>query len=85
MTPPQLLRLRHHLGSLKLFTAQERLEALLQDASAQEVTYADFLDRLLTEEITAKGEKAVAMRTVMARFPYRQNPGELRRWLSTRR
>ena len=55
MTNPQLLRLRDHLGSLKLFTAQERLEALLQDASAQEVPYADFLDRLLTEEITAKG------------------------------
>lgn len=72
MTKPQLLRLRDHLGSLKLFTAQERLEALLQDASAQEVTYADFLDRLLTEEITAKGEKAVAMRTAMARFPYRK-------------
>ena len=72
MTHPQLLRLRDHLGSLKLFTAQERLETLLQDASAQEVTYADFLDRLLTEEITAKGEKAVPMRTVMARFPYRK-------------
>ena len=38
MTHPQLLRLRDHLGHLKLLTAQERLEALLQDASAQEVT-----------------------------------------------
>jgi DNA replication protein DnaC len=72
MTNPQLLRLRDHLGHLKLFTAQERLETLLQDASAQEVTYADFLDRLLSEEMMAKGEKAVAMRTVMARFPYRK-------------
>jgi DNA replication protein DnaC len=72
MIHPQLLRLRDHLGSLKLFTAQERLETFLQDASAQEVTSADCLDRLLTEEITAKGEKAVAMRTVMARFPYRK-------------
>ena len=72
MTNPQLLRLRDHLGHLKLFTAQERLETLLQDAGAQEVTYADFLDRLLSEEMMAKGEKAVAMRTVMARFPYRQ-------------
>jgi DNA replication protein DnaC len=72
MTNPQLLRLRDHLGHLKLFTAQERLETLLQDASAQEVSYADFLDRLLSEEMMAKGEKAVAMRTVMARFPYRK-------------
>ena len=81
MTHPQLLRLQDHLGSLKLFTAQERLETLIQDASAQEVTYADFLDRLLTEEITAKGEKAVPMRTMMAPFPLPQNPGELRLWL----
>jgi DNA replication protein DnaC len=72
MTNPQLLRLRDHLGHLKLLTAQERLEALLQDASAQEVTYADFLDRLLSEAMMATGEKAVAMRTVMARFPYRK-------------
>jgi DNA replication protein DnaC len=71
MPHPQLLRLRDHLGCLKLFTAQERLETLLQDASAQEVTSADFLDRLLTEEHTATGEKAVAMRPAMARFPYR--------------
>jgi len=43
-----------------------------QEASAQEVSYADFLDRLLAEEIAAKSEKYVAMRTVMARFPYRK-------------
>jgi DNA replication protein DnaC len=72
MTNPQLLRLHDQRGHLKLLTAQARLEALLQDASAQEVTYADFLDRLLTEELTAKGEKAVAMRTAMARFPSRK-------------
>jgi DNA replication protein DnaC len=38
MPNPQLLRLRDHLGPLKLFTAQERLEPRRQDASAQEVT-----------------------------------------------
>jgi DNA replication protein DnaC len=72
MTNPQLLRLRDQLGHLKLFTAQERLATLRQDASAQEVTYADFLDRLLSAEMMATGEKAVAMRTIMARFPYRK-------------
>ena len=54
MTHPQLLRVRDHLGALKLFTAQE-------------ITSADFLARLLTDEMAANGEKAVAMRTVMAR------------------
>jgi DNA replication protein DnaC len=72
MTHPQLLRVRDHLSALKLFTAQERLETLRQDASAQEITSADFLARLLTDEMAANGEKAVAMRTVMARFPSRK-------------
>jgi DNA replication protein DnaC len=68
----QLVRLQDQLGKLKLFTLQTRLETLLQEASAQEVTYADFLDRLLAEELAAKSEQYVAMRTVMARFPYRK-------------
>jgi DNA replication protein DnaC len=68
----QLARLQDYLAKLKLFTLQTRLETLLQEASAQEVTYADFLDRLLAEELAAKSEKYVAMRTVMARFPYRK-------------
>jgi DNA replication protein DnaC len=69
MTNPPLLRLGEHLQHLKLWRVQERLETLLQEASAQELTYADFLARLLTEEVTAKEEKPVTMRTVMARFP----------------
>jgi DNA replication protein DnaC len=72
MTNPQLARIAEHLQRLKLLKVYERLEALLQEASAQEVTYADFLDRLLTEEVAAKVEKHVTMRTVMARFPYRK-------------
>jgi hypothetical protein len=46
MIDPQLVRLQEHLGKLKLFTIQARLETFLQDASAQEVSYADFLDGL---------------------------------------
>jgi DNA replication protein DnaC len=72
MTHPQRLRLGEPLQRLKLWRVQERLETLRQEASAQELTYADFLDRLLTEEVTAKEEKPVTMRTVMARFPYRK-------------
>jgi DNA replication protein DnaC len=72
MTNPQLVRIVAHLQRLKLFRVQERLDTLLQEASAQELPYADFLDRLLTEEVTAKEEKHVTMRTAMARFPYRK-------------
>jgi DNA replication protein DnaC len=68
----QLARLQDHLGKLKLFTLQGRLETLLQEASGQEMTDADFLDQLVAEELAAKSEKYVAMRTVMARFPSRK-------------
>jgi DNA replication protein DnaC len=72
MTNPQLTRLTEHLHRLKLLKVEERLETLLQEASAQEVTDADFLDRLLAEEVAAKSEKHSTMRTAMARFPYRK-------------
>jgi DNA replication protein DnaC len=72
MTNPQLVRIVEHLQRLKLFRVQERLDTLLQEASAQELPYADFLDRLLSEAVTAKEEKHVTMRTAMARFPYRK-------------
>jgi DNA replication protein DnaC len=44
--------------------------ALLQEASTQELPYADFLDRLLAEEVAAKTAKNIAMRTNLARFPF---------------
>jgi DNA replication protein DnaC len=72
MSNPQLVRIGEYLQRLKLCRVQERLDTLLQEASAQELPYADFLDRLLTEEVTAKEEKHVTMRTAMARFPYRK-------------
>ena len=54
MISPPLARLDEHLQRLRLNTVPERLEALLQEASAQELSYADFLDRVLTEEVPAK-------------------------------
>ena len=49
---------------------RERLEALLQEAATQELSYADFLDRVLTEEVATKTAKHVTMRTSLARFPF---------------
>ena len=68
MISPQLARLDEHLQRLRLNTVRERLEALLQEASAQELSYADFLDRLLSEEVTTKTAQHVQMRTNLARF-----------------
>jgi DNA replication protein DnaC len=69
-TPAQLERLQEHCQRLRLFKSRERLEALLQDATATEATYGDFLEAVLTEEVTSKTEKNVTMRTHLARFPF---------------
>jgi DNA replication protein DnaC len=66
----QFERLQEYLQRLRLFKSRERLEALLQDATTKELSYADFLDQVLTEEITAKTTKNVTMRTSLARFPF---------------
>ncbi len=70
MNAGQLERLGEHLTKLRLLKSRERLEALLQQAAAQEMAYADFLEQVLAEEVAAKTTKNVAMRTAMARFPY---------------
>ena len=36
----------------------------------QQLSYADFLDQVLTEEVTAKTAKHITMRTSLARFPF---------------
>jgi len=70
LTAGQMERLQEHLTRLRLFKSRERLEALLQDATQDELSYADFLDRVLTEEVTAKTAKHITMRTSLARFPF---------------
>lgn len=70
MMAVQLERLQEYLQRLRLFKSRERLEALLQDATTKELSYADFLDLVLTEEVAAKTTKNVTMRTSLARFPF---------------
>jgi DNA replication protein DnaC len=70
MTAAQLERLQEHLQRLRLFKSRERLEALLQEATGKELSYADFLDQVLTEEVASKTAKHVTMRTQLARFPF---------------
>lgn len=69
-TAGQMERLHKHRHRLRLFRSGERLEALLQEATAEEPSYADFLDHLLSEEIASKTAKQIAMRTSLARFPF---------------
>lgn len=69
-TPAQLERLGEHLRKLRLLKSGERLEALLQQAAAHELPYAEFLEQLLSEEVATKTSKNIAMRTAMARLPF---------------
>ena len=71
-SPAQLERLGEHLRKLRLLKSGERLEALLQQAAAQELPYADFLEQVLGEEVAAKTSRNITMRTAMARFPFVQ-------------
>lgn len=70
MTAAQLERLQESCHRLRLVKSRERLEALLQEASTKESSYAEFLEAVLTEEIASKTEKHIAMRTNLARFPF---------------
>lgn len=70
MNAAQLERLNDHLGRLRLLKSRERLEALLQEATTKDLPYADFLDQLLSEEVTSKTAKNITMRTSLARFPF---------------
>lgn len=70
MNAAQLERLNEQMAKLRLTKSRERLEAVLQEAADKELTYADFLDQLLTEELASKTAKNITMRTNLARFPF---------------
>ncbi len=70
MNGVQLERLHEQMAKLRLTESQERIEALLQEAADKELSYADFLDQLFTEEIASKTTKNITMRTNLARFPF---------------
>ena len=70
MNAAQLERLQEQMAKLRLVKGRERLEALLQEAVDRELSYADFLDQLFTEELQSKTAKNITMRTSLARFPF---------------
>ncbi len=70
MSGAQLMRIRDHLTYLKFTRADEQLENRLEEAAKENLSYSDFLDRLLSDEVSAKKEKSISMRTTMARFPF---------------
>jgi DNA replication protein DnaC len=57
------------LDRLRLRHVAERLDALLADGARHELTYLDFLDRVLGAEVESKQRKRVAMGIQIAHFP----------------
>lgn len=62
-------RVVDHLSRLRLGHVAERLDAMLAAAARSEPSYLDFLDGLLSEEVTAKQRKRVTMGIQIAHFP----------------
>ena len=48
---------------------RNRLNALLEEGARRELSYLDFLDLVVGEEVTEKDVKRAQMRTQMAKFP----------------
>ena len=72
MSTPQLDRLREHCHQLRLYQIEQELTARLEQAAKKDISYADFLDQLFTEEVGAKTRKHHQMRIAMAHFPYQK-------------
>ncbi len=70
MSTTQIERIQNNLSQLKLNRIAELLEDRLEQASKQSIPYSEFLDELLEEEVAAKKERTIAMRTTMAKFPF---------------
>lgn len=62
-------RVLNHLTRLRLGHVAERIDALLSEAAKKDVTYLDFLDGLLAEEVASKQRKRIAMHVQIAHFP----------------
>ena len=63
-------RLRELLGALSLTALDARLEALLEQASKSEPSYADFLLETLTAEVDARRQRYLKTRLQLAHLPY---------------
>ena len=66
----QIERLQEQMQRLRLGRSVDQLPALLEAAAKRELSYSDFLEELLTSELSGKQERNTAMRVAMAHFPF---------------
>jgi DNA replication protein DnaC len=69
MIDPRIERLERHLTRLRLGSTKARLETLLEEGARSELSFLDFLDKVVGEEVAAKDAKRAVHRTQMAKFP----------------
>lgn len=69
----QIERIQEQMQRLRLIRLADELPGLLQEASKKDLSYSDFLEEVLSREITAKHERHTAMKTAMARFPFHKS------------
>jgi len=62
-----------YLDRLKLTSIADQLDPLAEQASKQEWTYLEFLDRLLDAEVSARYARDVDMKTKLAHFPFKKS------------
>lgn len=65
-----LAHIQDNLRHLRLYRIHEQLETALEEAAKNSVSYTDFLDQILSQEVASKQEKYIAVRTSLAKFPY---------------
>ena len=70
MSALQTERLQSDMARLKLSQMPTTLDRIAEEATAQDLGYLDFLERLLEEETQAKYARNVTLKTQLARFPY---------------
>lgn len=65
-------RVRQRLERLKLMRMVQVLDRVCEEASREESSYLDFLDRLLEAEHNARYERNVELKLRLSRLPYRK-------------
>jgi DNA replication protein DnaC len=69
MVDPRMERLERQLIRLKLLNTREDLDGLLEKGARGKMSFLDFLDHVIQEEIASKDVKRARMRLQMAKFP----------------
>lgn len=69
MVDPRMERLERHLTRLKLLSTREHLDGLLESGARGKMSFLDFFDHVIQEEIASKDIRRARMRMQMAKFP----------------